>query len=77
METQELTLPHTTTQYNWSISCDVSYVYQVAAVNPCGQSAPFATVQQNLMCGEPKNEVGCRDETVPKTVETRRHCEED
>ena len=23
-----------------------------------------------------KNEVGCRDDTVPKTVETRRHCEE-
>ena len=24
-----------------------------------------------------KNEVACRDDTVPKTVETRRHCEED
>ena len=24
-----------------------------------------------------KNGVGCRDDTVPKTVETRRHCEED
>ena len=24
-----------------------------------------------------KNEVGCRDETIPKTIETRRHCEED
>ena len=24
-----------------------------------------------------KNEVGCRDDTVPKTVETRRRCEED
>ena len=24
-----------------------------------------------------ENEVGCRDDTVPKTVETRRHCEED
>ena len=23
-----------------------------------------------------KNEVGCRDDTVPKTVDTRRHCEE-
>ena len=23
-----------------------------------------------------KNEVGCRDDTVPKTVETRRHCED-
>ena len=23
------------------------------------------------------HEVGCRDDTVPKTVETRRHCEED
>ena len=22
-----------------------------------------------------KNEVGCRDDTVPKTVDTRRHCE--
>ena len=22
-----------------------------------------------------KNEVGCRDDTVPKTVGTRRHCE--
>ena len=24
-----------------------------------------------------KNEIGCRDDTVPKTVGTRRHCEED
>ena len=24
-----------------------------------------------------KNEVGCRDDTVPKTVDTRRHCEEE
>ena len=24
-----------------------------------------------------KNEIGCRDDTVPKTVDTRRHCEED
>ena len=24
-----------------------------------------------------KNEVGCRDDTVPKTVGTRRHCEEE
>ena len=24
-----------------------------------------------------KNEVGCRDDTVPKTVETRKYCEED
>ena len=24
-----------------------------------------------------KNEVECRDDTVPKTVDTRRHCEED
>ena len=24
-----------------------------------------------------KNEVGCRDDTVPKIVDTRRHCEEE
>ena len=24
-----------------------------------------------------KNEVGCRDDTVPKTVDTRRHCGEE
>ena len=24
-----------------------------------------------------KNEIGCRDDTMPKTVETRRHCEVD
>ena len=24
-----------------------------------------------------KNEVGCRDNTMPKTLDTRRHCEED
>ena len=24
-----------------------------------------------------KNEVGCRDDTIPKTVDTRRHCKED
>ena len=24
-----------------------------------------------------KNEVGCRDDTVPKAVDTRRHCEEE
>ena len=23
-----------------------------------------------------KIEIGCRDDTVPKTIETRRHCEE-
>ena len=23
------------------------------------------------------HEVGCRDDTVPKTVDTRRHCEEE
>ena len=23
-----------------------------------------------------KNEIGCRDDTMPNTVETRRHCEE-
>ena len=28
-------------------------------------------------CKNIKNEVGCRDDTVPKTVETRGHCEED
>ena len=24
-----------------------------------------------------KNDVGCRDDTVPKTVDTRRYCEEE
>ena len=24
-----------------------------------------------------KKEVGCKDDTVPKTVDTRRHCEEE
>ena len=24
-----------------------------------------------------KNEVGCRDDTIPKTFATRKHCEED
>ena len=32
---------------------------------------------QHLYIHKCKNEVGCRDDTVPKTVDTRRHCEED
>ena len=24
-----------------------------------------------------KNEVGCRDDAMPKTVDTRKHCEEE
>ena len=31
----------------------------------------------NSVCLKYKNEVGCRDDTVPKTVDTRRHCKED
>ena len=34
----------------------------------------------NIVCTSVKiikNEVGCRDDTVPKTVDTRRHCEEE
>ena len=34
-------------------------------------------VPHSLLIYKFKNEVGCRDDTVPKTVETRRHCEED
>ena len=38
----------------------------------------FAILMAEKMSGTSvKNEVGCRDDTVPKTVETRRHCEED
>ena len=29
------------------------------------------------MLNKCKNEVGCREDTVPKTVDTRRHCEEE
>ena len=51
--------------------------------NPFG-SESYVFHTQKLHCTKlftsvkiTKNEVGCRDETVPKTVETRRHCEED
>ena len=41
----------------------------------------FAILMADKMSGTSvkitKNEVGCRDDTVPKSVETRRHCEED
>ena len=41
----------------------------------------FAILMAEKMSGTSvkiiKNKVGCRDDTVPKTVETRRHCEED
>ena len=39
----------------------------------------FAILMAEKMSGTSiKIEVGCRDDdTVPKTVETRRHCEED
>ena len=41
----------------------------------------FAILKAETMSGISvkiiKNEVGCRDDTVPKTVDTRRHCEED
>ena len=41
----------------------------------------FAILMAEKMSGTSvkiiKNEVGYRDDTVPKTVETRRHCEED
>ena len=44
--------------------------------------SPRATVKANPEISEIsvkiiKNEVGCRDDTVPKTVDTRRHCEEE
>ena len=32
---------------------------------------------ENLYTTSIKNEVGCRDDTVPKTADTRRHCEEE
>ena len=39
----------------------------------------YAMVQSgsNLALYKYKNEVGCRDDTMPKTVDTRRHCKED
>ena len=36
---------------------------------------PYLWLEKSVKIIE--NEVGCRDDTVPKTVETRRHCEED
>ena len=33
----------------------------------------MTTIEGNTI----KNEVGCRDDTMPKTVDTRRHCEEE
>ena len=35
------------------------------------------TGSQDCCVYKSKNEVGCRDDTVPKTVDTRRHCEEE
>ena len=47
----------------------------------CAIASEFAILMAEKMSGTSvkiiKNEVGCRDDTVPKTVETRRHCEED
>ena len=38
---------------------------------------PLCSVHSNSYIYKYKNEVGCRDDTVPKTVNTRRHCEEE
>ena len=42
------------------------YMYDLASEKMSGTSIKII-----------KNEVGCRDETVPKMFEARRHCEED
>ena len=44
--------------------------------SPCTVSFSPVCVIINTSVKIIKNEVGCRDDTVPKTVETRRHCEE-
>ena len=49
------------------------YIYRkIVPVVPLGGLASLAQQVKII-----KNEVGCRDDTVSKTVETRRYCEED
>ena len=39
--------------------------------------SPHMQVYLSILYKCKNHEIGCRDDTVPKTVETRRHCEED
>ena len=54
----------------------ITHVLHIAL--SCDHERVFAILMAEKMSGTSvkisKNEVGCRDDTVPKTVETRRHC---
>ena len=52
-----------------------SYVRMGNIISP--HSTVKAKPRKKLVKQVIKNEVGCRDDTVPKTVDTRRHCEEE
>ena len=54
-----------------SVAC-TTYIRTGNIVSLCALSLDKKLVKQVI-----KNEVGCRDDTVPKTVGTRRHCEEE
>ena len=41
------------------------------------RDAQYLKAHTDIILYKYKNEVGCRDDTVPKTVDTRRHCEEE
>ena len=47
-------------------TCTCTYMYVV-----------HSTFRQPFVYKYKNHEVGCRDDTVPKTVDTRRHCEEE
>ena len=48
--THQLSVPATSTQYDWAIECDVTYTYRVAAINPCGMGPLSSPVEQ--LCRE-------------------------
>ena len=63
-------MPHTHVRLT---SCSASFQHPIYIQSLTGvSSTPICTSVKII-----KNEVGCRDDTMPKTVETRRHCEED
>ena len=55
--------------------CSQQYVYGVR-VSPTTSGTFLVYREPSVITNDKcKNEVGCRDDTVPKPVDTRRHCE--
>ena len=49
-QTYSVETPTSITQYDWSIVCDVAYVFRIAATNLCGTGSNSAPVER--MCSK-------------------------